>query len=76
EGLGGHVKKGAKSIQVVFWKMFDRTNTMGKNEKIPMLRYYKVFNVSDIEGLDLAKLPQLRSRSRFHTCSGLRKPDE
>jgi len=67
EGLGGHVKKGAKSIQVVFWKMFDRTNTMGKDEKIPMLRYYRVFHISDIEGLDLAKLPQLQAHDHDFT---------
>ena len=77
QDLGGHVKKGAKSIPVVFWKMFDRTNAMGKDEKIPMLRYYRVFNISDIEGIDPAKLPQITAHDHDFTpvqaCENLMK---
>jgi antirestriction protein ArdC len=57
QDLGGHVKKGAKSIEVIFWKMRDHVNTAGDAEKIPMLRYYRVFHVSDVEGLDISKIP-------------------
>lgn len=45
---GGHVIKGAKSTPVIFWKWLDKkesdddTNTTGK---IPLLRYYSVFNI-------------------------------
>lgn len=67
QDLGGHVKKGAKSIQVVFWKMREHVNAMGKDEKIPMLRYYRVFHISDIEGIDFTKLPQLQAHDHDFT---------
>ena len=67
EELGGHVKKGAKSIQVIFWKMFDRTKQDQSVEKVPMLRYYRVFHISDVEGIDLSKLPQLQSHDHDFT---------
>ena len=60
-GPGRPCKKGAKSIEVIFWKMREHVNTAGEAEKIPMLRYYRVFHISDVEGLDLAKLPQLQA---------------
>jgi len=61
--LGGMVRKGAKSIPVIFYKLLDKTtssNAVGKtkeDEKIPMLQYYRVFHISDIEGIDF-KLPE------------------
>jgi antirestriction protein ArdC len=67
QDLGGHVKKGAKSIEVIFWKMRDHTNATGKEEKIPMLRYYRVFHISDVEGIDLTRLPQLQSHDHDFT---------
>ena len=65
--LGGHVKKGAKSIEVIFWKMNDRIKSDLSVEKIPMLRYYRVFHISDVEGIDPAKLPQLQSHDHDFT---------
>jgi len=62
--LGGHVKAGAKSIQVVFWKMREHNNTDGSIDKIPMLRYYRVFHIDSVEGIDLIKIPQLQSHDR------------
>ncbi len=62
--LGGHVKAGAKSIQVVFWKMRDYDKGDGTVDKIPMLRYYRVFHIDSVEGIDLTKIPQLQSHDR------------
>ncbi len=67
ENLGGHVKKGAKSIEVIFWKMLDKTKPDFSVEKVPMLRYYRVFHISDVEGIDLSKLPQLQSHDHDFT---------
>lgn len=67
EDLGGHIRKGAKSIQVIFWKMLDRTKSDASVEKIPMLRYYNVFHISDVEGIDLSKLPQFQSHDHDFT---------
>jgi len=50
---GGKVKKGAKSHLVVFWKWLDKENKeTGELEKIPFLRYYRVFALNQTEGLE------------------------
>ncbi|KAG3106288.1 hypothetical protein PC123_g7 [Phytophthora cactorum] len=49
---GGSVK-GAKSQIVVFWKWLDKKNAeTGEEEKVPLLRYYKVFNIAECTGLE------------------------
>ncbi len=58
--LGGKVKKGSKSEIVVFWKIFPIEEETEEGEKvqkvIPLLRYYNVFHISQVEGVD--PLPQ------------------
>ena len=50
--LGGNVKKGEKSCPVVFWKPMEvKDEQSGKVEKIPFLRLYHVFNITQCEGL-------------------------
>jgi len=45
--LGGAVKKGEKGTHIVFWKWLEIENEEGEIEKkIPFLRYYTVFNIS------------------------------
>lgn len=60
---GGHVKKGAKSRIIVFWKQTikDVTDENGqpvmnedgtpKKRVIPCLKYYQVFHIDDCEGI-------------------------
>ena len=57
---GGHVKKGEKASLAVFWKLFDKADSADptKRERIPVLRYYNVFNVEQTEGVDYPK-PEL-----------------
>ena len=55
--LGGHIRKGEKSEIVVFWKILEkeeRNEATGEKEKkkIPMLRYYNVFHISQVEGVE------------------------
>lgn len=64
EKLGGKVKKGAKSQMVVFWKwlLAEKKDANGnvvlgedgepETKKIPILRYYNVFNIKDCEGIE------------------------
>ncbi|MFB5664408.1 ArdC-like ssDNA-binding domain-containing protein, partial [Alteribacillus sp. HJP-4] len=41
---GGKVKKGSKSSLVVFWKWLEKEDKKsGEIDKIPILRYYRVF---------------------------------
>lgn len=54
--LGGHVRKGEKSEIVCFWKIHsieeeqeDGTKTV---KHIPLLRYYNVFHISQVEGVE------------------------
>lgn len=54
--LGGHVKKGAKSVPVVFWKVYDTTREDEDGDEIIegkkwIARYYRVFNAEQVEGV-------------------------
>jgi antirestriction protein ArdC len=50
--LGGTVKKGEKACPVVFWKQLEVEDKESHEiEKIPMLRFYYVFNTAQCEGL-------------------------
>ncbi|HEX3799324.1 MAG TPA: zincin-like metallopeptidase domain-containing protein [Verrucomicrobiae bacterium] len=56
--LGGSVRKGEKACPVVFWKpktIKDRES--GEEKKIPLLRFYHVFNVAQCDGI--GEEPQL-----------------
>jgi antirestriction protein ArdC len=49
---GGSIKKGEKSSIVVFWKQLDTTDRdTGEAKKVPLLRYYNVFNVAQCDGI-------------------------
>ena len=50
---GGQVRKGEKSTPIIFWKQSQVEDDDGKTKTIPMLRYYAVFNVEQIDGLQL-----------------------
>jgi antirestriction protein ArdC len=53
EKLGGKVRKGEKSTIVVFWKkiMVDDKNSPSGKKPIFLLRYYRVFNACQADGL-------------------------
>lgn len=52
QALGGQVKKGAKGIPVVFWNFPKKNEVTGEKEGVPFMRYYTVFNVADVDGVD------------------------
>ena len=56
QDLGGHVRKGEKSEIVVFWKIqpIEEEKEDGTKEvkQIPFLRYYNVFHISQVEGVE------------------------
>jgi antirestriction protein ArdC len=60
---GGNVKKGEKGTIVVFWKLnkYDDDLT-GETKKVPILRYYRVFNAEQCEGINA---PELTTRPDF-----------
>lgn len=58
--LGGTVNKGEKGHLVTFWMLLDKKKKEAdysleeKEEKIPFLRYFKVFNVDQCSGIPTA----------------------
>ncbi len=68
--LGGHVKKGERSTPMVFWKWLERERDnpdTGEIETVstPLLRYYRVFNVEQCEGIPAEKVPALENARDF-----------
>lgn len=56
QDLGGKIKKGAKSEIVIFWKMQeieekDEDSGEIRKKNMPLLRYYRVIHVSNVEGV-------------------------
>lgn len=54
--LGGKIRKGEKSEVVTFWKIqpFEEENENGEKviKQIPLLRYYNVFHISQVDGVE------------------------
>jgi len=62
---GGKVKKGEKGHMVVFYRLWEipgKVDDKGRPQRIPLLRYYKVFNVTQCEGIDYPK-PEPRTET-------------
>ncbi len=67
--LGGAVRAGERSTPVILWRWIDRRgrevegkdtgvhNGWRRGDRIPVLRYYSVFNLDQTEGIDPAKAP-------------------
>jgi len=57
--LGGRVKKGEKGTVIVFWKMLEAKEEEANEETdkkfIPLLRYYRVWNLEQTEGIEYEK---------------------
>ena len=57
--LGGTIRKGEKSAMVTFWKriaVYEKDADGRKQRKfIPLLRYYRVFNIEQTEGIEFPK---------------------
>ena len=56
--LGGRVRKGEKAQMVVFWKQVpakevDKQTGEQREKLVPMLRYYSVFHLDQIDGLNI-----------------------
>jgi antirestriction protein ArdC len=53
-GRGGNVRKGEKSSMVVFWKQYETADKQtGEPVKVPVLRYYNLFNAEQVEGVEI-----------------------
>lgn len=54
--LGGHIRKGEKAEQIVFWKIqpIEKENEDGEKviRQIPILKYFNVFHISQVDGVE------------------------
>ena len=50
--VGGKVRKGEKSEQVVFYSPLEIEDKDGNKKKIPYLKYYNVFHISQCDGVE------------------------
>ena len=68
KSIGGEVRKGSKSIPVVFWSptKYSKKETPDKEEKGLMIRYYNVFAASDVDGIE-DKIPASITTERSTT---------
>lgn len=50
--LGGNVRRGERGFPVVYWNFLEKADGNGDVKKLPLLRYYTVFNVEQIAGCE------------------------
>lgn len=56
KAAGGTVRKGAKGFPVVFWSIHSMEKEIDGEKfqkSVPFLKYYTVFNIDDVDGLNL-----------------------
>lgn len=67
---GGQVRKGEKSTVVIFWKWLERKKNDDSGSsaspdsptgKIPLLRYYRIFNLEQVDGIEHPKEPEIET---------------
>lgn len=74
QDLGGTVKKGSKSLPICYFSTIEKDKKTGKKatedtpknqiDKVPFLRYSNVFNLTQVEGVEL-ELPKQYKRLDF-----------
>lgn len=70
--LGGKIRKGEKGCPIVFWRIVEPEDTAGvtagegKPKSYAFLRYYRVWNSEQCEGLT-GKVPVVKVPKRVHT---------
>tara|TARA_Y100000401_G_C8285141_1_gene205653 strand:+ start:17 stop:916 length:900 start_codon:yes stop_codon:yes gene_type:complete len=64
--LGGQVRKGEKGTSVHFFKQLDiKDESTGDDKKIPLIRFYSVFNASQIDNLPERFFPKPVERTEI-----------
>ena len=72
EANGGRLKKGAKSSIVVFYKPLEITDDeTDEIKQIRLLRYYRVFSLADVEGIDSKQTVSERENYTIEHCQSV-----
>ena len=68
KALGGAIRRGAHGFPVVYWKFLEAVagpdgedERTGSKDRVPLLRYYTVFNLDQTEGIPAEKIPALET---------------
>jgi antirestriction protein ArdC len=67
--LGGNIKRGSKSVEVIYWKTLEFENEENI-KRIPFLRYYNVFNIECVDGIKF-KLPAKYINDSIDQCESI-----
>lgn len=71
--LGGKIKKGEKSEMIVFWSFIEKKekDEFG-NEKVvkkfPMLKYFNVFHISQVEGVEPLNKEEIKQNEQIKSA--------
>ena len=74
---GGSVRRGEKGTQIVFWKLLkkEELNAAGETEevKLPVLRFYTVFNAAQCDGIAVPATPEtlVRHHEPVEECDAI-----
>ncbi|MBC6612427.1 DUF1738 domain-containing protein [Hymenobacter sp. BT507] len=56
--LGGYIRKGAKGLPVIYYHTLVKEDPeTGEQQRLPFIKHYIVFNITDVEGVNLALPP-------------------
>lgn len=72
--LGGTVIKGEHGYPVIFYTWLKDKSDFENDRKIPFMRFYKVWNMDQCEGIDPKKIPvavKLNENERLDMCEGI-----
>lgn len=73
QAMGGYVKQGERSSIAVFWKILrtDKKDENGEDKTVPLLRYYRVFNLQQCEGIEAPKPVIMRPFNPIAACESV-----
>ena len=61
KSLGGHVKRGERGTQIIFWKFFNKDeDEEDEKNSYAVCRMYTVFNLEQTEGVNESRIPVIR----------------
>jgi len=68
KALKGSVKKGEKGCPIIYWNVTEEEGEDGERSKGFILRYYKVFNVMQCEGIAIPKVETPKEVEPIAAC--------
>ena len=68
------IKKGEKASMVFYWKIIESTGKEGINKRTPVLSYYNIFNLTQIEGYSPRKISRLENFE--YSCNSIALADQ